>query len=53
MYYWQRASREDTVQVKLETPDDEATTGDRGRGERTCMECWIGLLSCFDEIWLW
>lgn len=26
VYYWQRASREDTVQVKLETPDDEATT---------------------------
>lgn len=26
MYYWQRASREDTVQVKLETPDDEETT---------------------------
>ena len=26
VYYWQRASREDTVQVKLETPDDETTT---------------------------
>lgn len=26
VYYWQRASREDTVQVKLETSDDEETT---------------------------
>jgi hypothetical protein len=26
VYYWQRASREDTVQVKLETPDNEETT---------------------------
>ena len=54
VYYWQRASREDTVQVKLETPDDETTTeivavgnvrglvGMRSIFEVLCVHVWKG-----------
>jgi hypothetical protein len=28
VYYWQRASREDTVTVRIELPDDKAETAE-------------------------
>jgi len=48
VYYWQRASREDTVQVKLETPDDEKTTQIVAVGnvsKRVLVGCLVGGLS--------